>query len=220
MLIGGRRFASWPVPPTAMISDTLAIAAVTGGVCLAAQAWFTLLFARLLPDGPWRSQPAFAAHQAVALPLMILVSVLGCMAWLAPESPHATPHERIYGPCAAGEQLAAVLLGGLVLWDIPLTSLPSIYSPAAMGHHVVTSVLALLALRPYCAYYAPFFAGVIEISSVPLVFVDLFHPKHLQALAEASPALSALNGAARAAFAASFLVLRTACFPLVVFTQV
>ena len=47
-----------------------------------------------------------------------------------------------------------------VLWDIPLTFLPSIFSPAAMAHHVCTALLALLALRPYCAYYAPFFAGV------------------------------------------------------------
>ena len=44
---------------------------------------------------------------------------------------------------------------------------------------------------------APFFAGVIELSSVPLVAVDFFHPKHFQQLAEASPALGALNAAAR-----------------------
>ena len=97
----------------------------------------------------------------IVLPLMVAVSVLGCLAWWAPNgAANATPHDRIYAPNAAGERLAAVLLGELVLWDIPLTFLPTIWSPAAMAHHVCTALLALLALRPYCAYYAPFFAGV------------------------------------------------------------
>ena len=98
-------------------------------------------------------------HQVIVLPLMLAVSVLGCLAWWAPDGAHATPSDRIYAPNAAGERLAAVLLGELVLWDIPLTFLPTIWSPAAMAHHVCTALLSLLALRPYCAYYAPFFAG-------------------------------------------------------------
>lgn len=134
-------------------AELLLLAATTGAACLLAQAALTLLFARVLPDGVWRQQPAFAAHQVVALFVMVVMSVLGCLAWWAPESPHATPHERIYGPNPAGERLAAVMLGELVIWDIPLTLLPSIYSPAAMGHHVTTALIALLALRPYCAYY-------------------------------------------------------------------
>ena len=86
-------------------------------------------------------------HQVIVLPLMVAVSVLGCLAWWAPNgAANATPHERIYAPNAAGERLAAVLLGELVLWDIPLTFLPTIWSPAAMAHHVCTALLALLAL--------------------------------------------------------------------------
>lgn len=107
-------------------------------------------------------------HQVIVLPLMVAVSVLGCLAWWAPNgAANATPHDRIYAPNAAGERLAAVLLGELVLWDIPLTFLPTIWSPAAMAHHVCTALLALLALRPYCAYYAPFFAGAGWDRAIP-----------------------------------------------------
>ena len=125
-----------PLEPPPAISSLLTIAAGVGGTCLVLQAVLTLLFAKLLPAGPWTSQPAFAAHQVIVLPLMVAVSVLGCLAWWAPNGAHATPHDRIYAPNAAGEQLAAVLLGELVLWDIPLAFLPSIFSPAAMAHHV------------------------------------------------------------------------------------
>ena len=142
-----------PEPATSYL---LLIAAGVGGSCLVLQAVLTLLFAKLLPSGPWTLQPAFAAcaphchcppalsqdtdqpdqarlnslhvcvsvclsvwsrrHQVIVLPLMVAVSVLGCLAWWAPNGAHATPHDRIYAPNAAGERLAAVLLGELVLW--------------------------------------------------------------------------------------------------------
>ena len=72
---------------------------------------------------------------------------------------------------------------------------------------------------PYLQHYAPFFVGVIEISSVPLVLVDLFHPKHFADVAASHPSLSAINETMRLVFALSFLVLRTVYFPVVVFTQ-
>jgi hypothetical protein len=46
-------------PPT--LSSLLWIAVGVGALCLVLQAALTLLFAKLLPAGPWTSQPAFAA---------------------------------------------------------------------------------------------------------------------------------------------------------------
>ena len=46
-------------PPTR--SSLLWIAVGVGALCLVLQAALTLLFAKLLPAGPWTSQPAFAA---------------------------------------------------------------------------------------------------------------------------------------------------------------
>ena len=92
---------------------------------------------------------AFGRHQLITLPLMVIVSVLGCRAWFHADLSNAfsTPHDRIYAHNQPGEQLAAVLLGELVLWDIPLTLHPSIYSHTSIGHHIGTTILALLALR-------------------------------------------------------------------------
>ena len=47
--------------PAPELSSLLWIAAGVGGTCLVLQAALTLLFAKLLPAGPWTSQPAFAA---------------------------------------------------------------------------------------------------------------------------------------------------------------
>jgi len=65
----------------------------------------------------------------------------------------------------------------------------------------------------------PFFGGVIELSSIPLQVVDVLHPKHFVVWTE-RPRVAQLNAACRVAFAALFLLTRTALFPFVVFGQV
>eukprot|EP00964_Phaeocystis_antarctica_P003993 scaffold2134_cov65-Phaeocystis_antarctica.AAC.1 len=59
------------------------------------------------------------------------------------------------------------------------------------------------ASHPHPTRIPPPAPGVIEISSVPLAVVDVFHPKHFAELADASPTLGALNGACRMLFALS-----------------
>jgi len=200
--------------------ESLMLALYVGVACLVLQAILTLLFTKLLPDGWWRRQPGFLAHQIIALPLMLVVAWIGSSAWLASDRPVGTAESRIYGRDPSAELLSALLLGELLLWDIPLTCLPSIYSHATMGHHLGLAVLALLALMPYLQHYVPFFAGMIEISSIPLQAVDFFHPKHFADLLPAHPALGLINTGARAGFILSFIALRTLYFPYVIFFQV
>lgn len=149
-------------------TDSLYLAGGVGIGCLCAQGVLTIAFAKLLPEGGfYRNQPGFLAHQLVALPLMFFVAWVGTRAWFS-ERDASTPEERVYNRDPTAELLASVLLGSLVLWDIPMTFLPTIYSHASMGHHVGLAALSGLSLTPYMQYYVPFFAGVIEISSVPL----------------------------------------------------
>ena len=196
------------------------LALYVGVACLVLQAILTVLFAKLLPNGWWRRQPGFLAHQLIALPLMLVVAWIGTSAWFDADRPAGTAESRIYGREPASELLSALLLGELLLWDIPLTCLPSIYSHASMGHHVGLAALALIALSPYLQYYVPFFAGVIEISSIPLQAVDFFHPKHFADLLPGHPFLGLVNTVARGLFILSFISLRTLYFPYVVFAQV
>merc|ERR1711998_250972 len=68
-------------------------------------------------------------------------------------------------------------------------------------------------------YYVPFFGGVIEISSIPLQIVDIYHPKHFKEWAE-TPFGSRMNAIARPSFIVLFLFTRTLYFPYVTLVQV
>ena len=61
------------------------VAIGTGTACVAAQGLLTLLFAKWLPDGIYRREPAFLAHQIVAFPVMCLVAYIGTVAWFFPD---------------------------------------------------------------------------------------------------------------------------------------
>ena len=194
----------------------LAIAVGVG--CLALQfvlQW--LCTSSLLPDGWWRKQPVFLAHQAIALPLMVYCAVVGTKAWFFPAAADvltaSTFDGRVNGHMEISEFLCAIILGACALWDIPMTFHKSLYSVASMGHHVGLAVMAVLCMRPYVQYYVPFFLGVVEISSIPLQFVDLFHPKHFVELTETYAALAHLNTLSRTLFLISFILLRTFYFP-------
>jgi len=79
--------------------------------------------------------------------------------------------------------------------------------------------------QPLMAYYASFYFGAIELSSLPLLVVDLFHPKHKDwqswLTGDAAPKwLAPANEAARVCFAVLFLLVRTMWFPFVSFAGV
>ena len=108
-----------------------------------------------------------------------------------------------------------------MFWDIPTTGLvPALYSRLMMFHHVFLTIIATVTLIPYVQYYNPFFAGVIEISAIPLVILDVFHPTRYGDVAEQSPLLGKLNAVCRVSFAVLFLIIRGLYFPYVVLFQV
>eukprot|EP00966_Prymnesium_polylepis_P103551 2397601-Prymnesium_polylepis.1 len=97
-------------------------------------------------------------------------------------------------------------------WDLVLyLSVPELREPALIAHHVVTGALGYLALWPvaFGHYYDIFYAGVAELSNVPLAFMEL-----CKLLPELQSRHDRLSKASRAMFSLSFAVLRLGYWPL------
>lgn len=200
--------------------------AVQAGVtCLVAQISLYLLFATgCLGRGPWSKTPSFTAHQVVTLPVLVYLSVQGLLA-MAAQDTVATASDRLTGPRHG--HFSECVLGIMLFWDIPtgLSTRALRDAPMVLHHFAMcaTAALSLGALShgtPVLGYYAPFFFGVVELSSLPLVVVDIFHPKHKEWNAYLTSSdrpgwLLRVNDVSRVVFALSFLVVRTVCFPYV-----
>ena len=190
---------------------------VIGLSCLAAQILFALLFAKVLPHGPWTAEPGYTAHQAVCLPLMVYMAYTGCATWFGTVS-YPSAESRVLALHMDGIYLAQVAFCELLFWDIPVgLAVASMREPVMLAHHfgMLAAAAGGVSLN---SYYGKFFFGACELTSVFLVICDLFHPKHKAwaALAEASPTLSALNNAMRGIFVLCYMLLRAIYFPYIV----
>jgi hypothetical protein len=102
------------------------------------------------------------------------MSVEGLYLWIH-ESPAGTNEAyRLTGPNTHGH-LSEFVLGMMAFWDIPTSALTKdLRKPAMLIHHVLMFFTAAVALgflsegRPLLAYYAPFFFGAVELSSLPV----------------------------------------------------
>ena len=96
----------------------------------------------------------------------------------------------------------------------------SLRQPEMVVHHVLMAGLSYLALEPMFNYFCVFFFGVIELSSIPLVIVDVFHPRHKAwvEFAERRPHIEQFAFACRALFAFLYLIVRASYFPMVILT--
>ena len=97
------------------------------------------------------------------------------------------------------------------IWNLTVCLvLAEFRSPDAIGHHIVTGCLAYFGLAPYAQYYALFYFGVAELSSIPLSLMDML--KHLPDLAAKYPAA---QNAAKGSFAVAFFIIRIFWWPFV-----
>ncbi|KAL3816834.1 hypothetical protein ACHAXA_005112 [Cyclostephanos tholiformis] len=231
-----------------MISDyspLSPLATNVGLACVIVQVIFTLLFderAKIIPAGPWSSLRAFTAHKVVTLPAMILLTYCGVRDWFfldVDKYAVVTPYDRIFGMSNPNDIPLAYGIGAMLMWDIPISILsPPMRDPLMFVHHVAMFFVAYTMSGGFCEggnmigyYYAPFYFGVIEFSSIPLTYVNVFHPKvvhyHEWTMREQSnEGLESLrrlviktNAFARVSFAASFLALRGIYFPYVSFAM-
>jgi TLC domain len=187
---------------------------------------------------PWSQMPSFTAHQIMCLPVMGFLIVEGIRYWdwsfpgsaaLVGTTAAATATSSIaFDRIVASRHIhfSQFVFGMMVCWDLPSCLLtPALRDAAMAAHHFGMLLVAGIALgalsngRPLLGYYAPFFFGVIEVSSLPLIFVDLFHPRHTpwhDYLTKVAPKwIAKVNDACRIVFAMTFLSLRAIYFPYV-----
>lgn len=195
--------------------------------CATLQIVFYLLFStKTLGNGPWAETPSFTAHQVVVLPVLLYLSIQGLReiefgGGLAA----GTAVDRLTG--TRHVHFSEFVLGMMFFWDIP-TGLctPALREIPMVLHHIGMFATAAIAMgilsngTPLLGFYAPFYFGLIEVSSLPLIVVDIFHPKHkiwnkYLTSEERPPWIKKLNDVSRLVFAFSFLLLRTIAFPYI-----
>ena len=197
---------------------------------MGAQCVLFFLLAYILPKGPWSEDPGFSAHQLVCIPVMAFLTYHGFREWFSKQDHGYAPVDRILGPHPEPD-LSLIVMTIMLFWDIPTGLLtPSLREPAMVAHHVAMFLTATLALgawsggHPLLGYYAAYYFGVIEVSSIPLILVDLFHPKRrawFQYLNTAAPKIvHSFNELNRVCFAVLFLLVRAISFPYVSFAYV
>jgi hypothetical protein len=187
----------------------------------------------MLPSGPWTKLSVFTAHQLVSFPLMIILTYCGWRDWFFyPCEPALTSSQRIFGCSNPNDVPLAIASGAMLLWDIPTSFIsPPLRDRLMLAHHVGMFATAFLMGGGFCKngsqigyYYAPFYFGVIEFSSIFLSYVDVFHPKYVHyhgwmnsKHGALKKAINQVNEVGRVLFALSFLAMRGFYFPYVSF---
>mmetsp|Transcript_25013 Transcript_25013/g.54840 ORF Transcript_25013/g.54840 Transcript_25013/m.54840 type:complete len:300 (-) Transcript_25013:116-1015(-) len=221
--------------------------------CLALHLILYVIFRNLLPsrngaetadDFPWKKSPSLTAHRLVAFFAMIHWTSLGFhhireYDYSTGSASESNVAALVFVP--AGYDIAQYAMGALLIWDIP-SSLVGGSGPTDIMMHIhhlgmvlVTScVLGLVGPSSGSSdgivgtHVAPIFLGAIELSSIPLQIVDLFHPKkspHWNKFANYSSSSSffsklcaTINEISRILFAVLFLLVRGLYFPYTVAT--
>jgi len=139
-------------------------------------------------------------------------AITGSVQWANPPPGLSdTMQTRLYGYAGDGQQALIWAMLGYQLWDLSCCVIvPSLCKLESIGHHSVTAYLAYLCTYPYLHYYAIFFIGFAEISTVPLAVMDVF--KTLPDLAARYPQAALCT---RVVFAACFLSVRVLYWPTI-----
>jgi hypothetical protein len=188
---------------------------------LAAQIVLQLLLAAV--PSALQQKAGVVAHQLIVFPGCAYATVVGCQMWFGGElaaAQHAGTYvDRIYGQLDGARTLCGFMLG-FQIYDLLVTALvPGLRKAEHLLHHTATMLTAASSLAlggPYFQYYAPFFFGVTELSTIPLLIVDIF--KQLPDLLE-SPRGRAVHAGAKSLFVLTFMPIRCLLFPMVMLTK-
>jgi len=197
---------------------------------------------------PWTKSPSLTAHRIVAFCAMSHWCYLG-LKHLSTHDYNGRDHNRDADEddlaalqfVPAGYEIAQYAFGALLCWDIPLSLIGGSGPTDLMMHlhHagmllVTGCVLGFVGTNSSSdgtssgivgTHVAPIFFGAIELSSIPLQIVDLFHPNkspHWNEYVNRSPSTffpklcSTSNEISRILFAVLFLLVRGLYFPFVV----
>ena len=132
-----------------------------------------------LPPGPWKVMPSFTAHQVIVVGLMIYQTMLGFQYYYH----HNNKGSSVFDVNEGGIYMAQFCMSSMMLYDIPVTTFFMKDDGAQVDmlmhlHHVGFFFIAAIVMGIYSegvhigSEYAPFFFGIIELSSIPLAIVD------------------------------------------------
>lgn len=158
-------------------------------------------------------KPGVVAHQVCTLVAFSYAAYHGFFLWMYDDivlqQHQGSYKDRLYGSNNVSFALCRFMIG-FQTYDLISTALvPELRKLEIVGHHVATLLTAMASAShggPFFTYYVPFFFGFTELSSVPLVFVDLFRQ-----LPKLGNKFAALNELSRTLFAVSFLTIRVLC---------
>jgi len=209
--------ASTPVPTPLFVPEAFYDPLVlqwAGGLLLLQVVLYGLCL--LVPSKKVVAKAGLVAHQLCLIIPFLYSSYLGFKLFVFEEDATVaalgagTYADRIYGNSAICWHMNRYFLGFQVYDLIATLFVPSLCKFEHILHHTLSMLTALAGTSgPMMQWYAPFYFGFVEVSSVPLAFVDLF-----RAVPPApGGVLSACNELVRVAFALSFLPIRCYIFP-------
>ena len=119
------------------------------------------------------SQPMLAAYDLTTLVPVVTLSWLGFRMLLGDPSVHEIPTRSSafveHTPELIMIQAAYQVFGTVAAVVIG----PPLRTTTMIAHHVATGLTAWISLQGHCMYYAIYFAGVVELTNIPLTFMDL-----------------------------------------------
>lgn len=154
-------------------SPSIQLAAKAGFSAVAAQ-WVLarLVFSNKKCPQVLQNTADYTAHSVVALALMLLLSGLGVWNWWVNPAP-IVGAARILNVSTNGKWMAAVVLGCFALWDIPISiKVKGLRKPDVIAHHCVMTLIAAIGCFLLPMEYVVYYFGIVELSSVPLIFYD------------------------------------------------
>ncbi|CAB9525360.1 expressed unknown protein [Seminavis robusta] len=206
------------------------------GYLLVCQLVLTVFFKFVPLEGPWKQTALFSGKQVIVIGLMVYQTYLGFVYWSQEEydygvnPPLAVVEEDVKTSKWDGGTFMARLVLGTLLYDIPVGALTGSVDVMMHMHHFGMFTVASIAMgiwtqphAPLYTRYCPFFFGVVELSSIPLTIVDIFHPKKQPEwfqFAQNHPIILQINEIARISFAILYILLRMVYFPRVITRQV
>ena len=200
-----------PPLPTCSVANVWRLAGWSGGTALVAQLGLSAMFARS-SNVEYNRTPGQTAHKVVSLIVMVMVSVVGGLALFTPGSWPTSAAAALIVPDATCRFIAALLLGELLLWDLPtFLWIPKLRKRKDLLYHHVGLAFAVwvtAALAP--AYYGLYYFGLSEGSAVPLTLNGYFAAAH-DAVQEEAP-VDEKRLARLAKLRDSFQILAALCF--------
>ena len=144
------------------------------------------------------------SFQIVAGLCCAYIAASGCHVLLNHPDYVVMAHDKVFGRSAFLENHVLIPMMVYQTWNlVACLALPDLRDRTMAGHHVLAGLLVYFTLMPYMQYYAVFFCGVTELTSIPQTIYSMFmyFPEHKTPFAW-------LFAGTKIVFAISFITIR------------